>query len=538
MKIKGNIVDIYERRIYSGEINIKDGKIEAIKKSDITSKNYILPGLVDAHIHIESSMVTPGNFAVEAVKHGTIGVVSDPHEIANVCGIDGINYMIEDSLKVPLKFYFGAPSCVPATNFETSGNVITSKQINDLLYRDDIYYLSEMMNFPGVIYGDNEVISKIEIAKRVRKPIDGHAPGLTGKDLKTYVGAGISTDHECSNLFEALEKISLGMKILIREGSAAKNLESLKELFNKHAEKVMLCSDDLHPEMLIKGHINKLIARLVAEGYNLFDVIKSASLNPKKHYKLKTGTLKIGDPADLIVVDRPETMNVLETWIDGIKVFEKNRVSFKADKNRVINKFNCTYINEGQIIVLNERGKIRIIEAIEGEIITKEINSLTESGKVVKTDVTRDYLKIIVKDRYNNHPPSVGFIKGFELKSGAFASSIAHDSHNIICVGVDDSAIVSAVNKVIDMQGGLAVSIDKQIRSLQLNIAGIMTTESCYETAQTYYELTNLVKRLGCKMAAPFMTLSFMALLVIPDLRIGDKGLFDVKKFEPVSLFC
>jgi len=538
MKIFGNIVDIHNRDIYSGVVSISGGRIESIEKYDSTNNSYILPGLVDSHIHIESSMVTPGTFAVEAVKYGTVGVVSDPHEIANVCGIEGINFMIDNASKVPLKFYFGAPSCVPATIFETSGHLITGDQVKELLNRTEINYLSEMMNYPGVINNDKEVFYKIECAKNVDKPIDGHAPGLSGNSLKKYISSGISTDHECSNIEEALEKLSLGMKILIREGSAAKNLDNLKELFNTHPEMVMLCSDDLHPEMLIKGHINKLIAKLIKEGYNAFDVIRSATVNPKKHYKLNTGTLKIGDPADLVIVDSIHEMNVIETWIDGIRVFENERVTFKTDNNLIINKFNCSYINKEQIVVQNNGANIRIIEAVEGELITNQIIASSGHNTVVNSNLEKDYLKIIVKDRYNDMPPAIGFVKGFNLKSGAFASSVAHDSHNIICVGTSDSAIVDAVNKIVDLRGGLAVSSDSGLKYLQLNIGGIMSSYSCSETAMKYDELNKLIISMGCTMSAPFMTLAFMALLVIPELKIGDKGLFDVKNFNPVSLFC
>lgn len=537
MKISGKVVDIHKRSIYNGSIIIENGKILSIAKSEVASGCYILPGLIDSHIHIESSMITPGAFAEEAVRHGTVGVISDPHEIANVCGIEGVNYMIKDAEKVPLKFFFGAPSCVPATIFETSGACLDKNDVKELLKRREIKYLSEMMNFPGVICDSDEVYSKILAAKEAGKPVDGHAPGLTGKDLEKYVSAGISTDHECSNIKEALEKISLGMKILIREGSAAKNLNNLKELYRTHPDYLMLCSDDLHPEMLMKGHINKLIVRLISEGYDVFNVIRSATLNPIMHYNVNSGLLREGDSADFILVDDLSSMNVLETWIDGERVYYNGHISFSADRNREINNFKCSYISHDDIIIENQGGNIRIIEAYDGELLTKELLVSTPAGEVLESDISHDYLKILVKDRYNDGAPVTGFIKGFNLKRGAFASSIAHDSHNIICVGTNDKDIVTAVNAIVDMKGGLSFACNNELYSIKLNIGGIMTSDSCRETASEYQKLNEIVKNMGCTMTAPFMTLAFMALLVIPDLKIGDKGLFDVNKFGLVSLF-
>jgi len=537
MKVSGMLVDIHSREIYPACISIKDGKIENIEKSNSAPNVFIMPGLIDSHIHIESSMVTPGAFALAAVKHGTCGVVSDPHEIANVLGKKGVEFMINDAKKVPLNFFFGAPSCVPATIFESNGANLDHKEVKKLLRMHEIKYLSEMMNFPGVIHDDTEVMKKLNYAKELSKPIDGHAPGLTGKSLQKYIEAGISTDHECSSLKEAREKISLGMKVLIREGSAAKNLNSLKALFNTNPDMVMLCSDDLHPEMLQNGHINKLIARLISEGFNEFDVIRSATINPSEHYSLEAGLLRPGDSADFILVDSLGKMNVLETWIRGEKVFSNGKVLFKYREGRPINKFNCSKVNESDIKVKNKYSDIRIIVAEEGELVTAEIHGSSGGSEYVTPDIGSDVLKIVVKDRYKDFPPSVGFIKGFGLKQGAYASSIAHDSHNIISVGTNDHDIVNSINEIIRMKGGLSVTSGKTIESLQLNIGGIMTTRSVDEIAHDYDKLNQLVNSFGSKMKAPFMTLSFMALLVIPDLKIGDQGLFDVKKFEQVSLF-
>jgi adenine deaminase len=536
-RISGNLVDIHMREIYPAVISVSEGIIEKIKRSSSNFEDYIIPGLIDAHVHIESSMVTPGAFAVAAVRHGTTAVVSDPHEIANVLGLGGVSFMIDDAKKVPLKFNFGAPSCVPATSFETSGAEIGPRDVAKLLDNSDIKFLSEMMNFPGVVFKDKDVIAKIEAAKKLSKPVDGHAPGLKGEMLEKYVAAGISTDHECSSLEEALEKISLGMYIIIREGSAARNLDSLKELFNLQPDKIMLCSDDIHPEMLLKGHINKLIARLISEGYDIFDVIKSATLNPVVHYRLDSGLLRRGDPADFITVSDLKSMNVTGTWIDGQKVFGNGKVLIQYEKGEPVNKFNASHVSKDDIQVVNEKKPYRVIDAVDGELLTGQLMVDTPAGEYLESNIQGDILKIIVKNRYSDASPVTGFIKGFRLKKGAFASSIAHDSHNIIAVGANDNDIVNAINTVIDLEGGLSVSDAGKTDFLRLNIGGIMSDEPVDVVAAKYEELSETVKSFGCLMKAPFMTLSFMALLVIPELKIGDKGLFDVGKFSPVTLF-
>lgn len=537
MKIIGQLVDIHRRDIYPAELTFIGERITDIERIDSAPEIYILPGLTDAHIHIESAMVTPGAFAMSAVKHGTCNVVSDPHEIANVLGIEGVEFMIKDAEKVPLNFFFGAPSCVPATDFESNGTTMNHQIVGQLLRRTEIKYLSEMMNFPGVIYDNPEVLKKIAYAKEVGKPIDGHAPGLRGESLKKYVEAGITTDHECSTLDEALEKIALGMKILIREGSAAKNLDSLKDLYNSNSEMVMLCSDDLHPEMLLKRHINKLIGGLISEGFNVFDVIRSATINPSIHYGLEAGLLRKDDNADFILVDSLEKMNVLETWIKGKKVFSEGKPLFEYNAPAAVNNFNCLPLTEKDILVRKRKKKIRVIVATEGELLTREEHLSSGESEFIAPDTINDVLKIVVKDRYKDLPASVGFIKGFGLKGGAFASSIAHDSHNIISIGTNDRDIVNSINEIVKMKGGLSVCAGDKIQSLKLNIGGIMTTRSCESIAADYDKLNKLTESMGCSMKAPFMTLSFMALLVIPDLKIGDQGLFDVKKFQKVSLF-
>ncbi len=538
MKISGQLVDIHLRDIYPAEIFISNGLIDRIERKTEAPADFILPGFIDAHIHIESSMITPGAFGMEAVRHGTIGVVCDPHEIANVLGWKGVQFMIDDAKKSPLYFWFGLPSCVPATAFETSGAAISARETEKRLKSPSIKFLSEMMNFPGVLMNDGEVIRKLEAAKRLGKPVDGHAPGLSGESLKKYIESGISTDHECSTLEEAREKIGLGMKVLIREGSAARNLDDLKPLFTMHPDKIMLCSDDLHPEMLEVRHIGSLAGKLIEEGYDKFDVIRSATVNPVKHYGLESGLLQKGGRADFIVVGNLGEMDVKETWIAGEKIFDRGKRNFTYTPGKPLNKFNCSPVSEDEIRAVNKGGKIRIIEAFDGQLLTGEIRISLPDGEYLEADPARDILKIVVKDRYGDSPPAIGFIKGFGLKRGAFASSIAHDSHNILSVGANDSDMVSAINEIVRCKGGLAVSDRSGLKSLQLNIGGIMTTASCHETASQYKVLNRLVSDLGCNLTAPFMTLSFMALLVIPSLKIGDRGLFDVNRFSPVSLYA
>lgn len=537
MEKAGQLIDIFSREFYPARITVNGKIIQKIERISSAPDQYILPGIIDSHIHIESSMVTPGSFASAAVSRGTTAVVSDPHEIANVLGIEGVRFMINDASGVPLKFFFGAPSCVPATSFESSGAVIDAEDIRQLLAMPEIKYLAEMMNFPGIIYNDAEVCKKIEYAHQAGLPVDGHAPGLRGEPLRKYVSAGITTDHECSTLEEAREKISLGMKILIREGSAARNLDALKPLYNSDPGHIMLCSDDLHPEMLVKGHIDRLIVKLVGEGFNLFDIIRSCTVNPSIHYGLETGLLRPGDPADFIVVDDPARMNVIQTWINGNKVFEEGNVLFQYNPGNPVNSFKCSPINEIEIRVPHQTGYMRVVTAFDGELFTKETLYEPPAGKYVQSDIVKDIIKIVVKNRYGDTPPAVGFIKGFGLKLGAFASSVAHDSHNIICVGTSDIDIVTAVNEVARMKGGLTVVCGNKINSLPLPIAGIMSDEPVDNVASEYEKLSAMVKSCGCLMSAPFMTLSFMALLVIPELKLSDRGLFDGREFKIVNLF-
>ena len=504
------------------------------------SSHYILPGFIDAHIHIESSMIIPSEFARLAVVHGTVATISDPHEIGNVLGLEGIRYMIDNGKKVPFHFYFGASSCVPATQFETAGAHISARDIEDLFTVDGLKYLSEMMNFPGVLNRDPEVMAKIEVAKRLKKPIDGHAPGLRGKEAKQYISAGISTDHECYELQEALEKVQHGMHILIREGSAAKNYEALHPLIGKFPEKVMFCSDDKHPHELVVGHINELVKRSIVENkYDLMDVLRIASYNPIIHYQLDVGLLREQDSADFIVVDNLTDFTVLETFVKGVKVAEKGKSLIPRVAASTPNRFNLSFKKpqDFEVAAKGTTATLAVIQPEDGQLITRQtkLPAKIVQGKVV-SDIERDILKLAVVNRYQETPPAIGFIQNFGLKKGAIASCIAHDSHNIIAVGCTDDEICRAVNALIEHKGGIcAISGSKQL-VLPLPVAGIMSPEDGYLVAEKYSEIDRYAKELGSRLHAPFMTLSFMALLVIPELKLSDKGLFDSKLFSFIPL--
>jgi adenine deaminase len=532
--ISGNVVDIINRKITPSTVHVKDGKIEKIVPDEKAEYGtYLMPGFIDAHIHIESSMLIPSEFARIAVIHGTVATVSDPHEIANVLGIDGIRYMINNGMQVPFKFYFGASSCVPATSFETAGAVISANEIKELFEVDGLVYLSEMMNYPGVLFADPGVMEKIKTAKDLRKPVDGHSPGLKGEQAKKYIDAGISTDHECYMLDEALDKLKYGMKIIIREGSAAKNYDALHTIIPEHYENVMFCSDDRHPDDLILGEIDKIVRRSVAHGYDVFKVLQCACINPIKHYGLNVGMLREGDPADFIEVNNLKDFKVMKTFINGEKVAENGKSNIQKVTSEIINHFNAEHKTADDFKVKQTGKNIRVIKAINGEIITQsfETEPKVENGFLV-SDVERDILKITVVERYTGGKPSIAFINNFGLKKGAIASSVAHDSHNIIAVGATDGDIALAINSIIDARGGICVVSDGKVNILGLPIAGLMTNEDAYIVAEKYQIIDKFAKKLGSKLSAPFMTLSFMALLVIPSLKLSDKGLFDGTKFE------
>ncbi|EMQ96469.1 MAG: adenine deaminase [Xanthomarina sp.] len=548
MILKGNIVDIPNQRVFKGEITIKDGKIFSVEEKQHNVNHYILPGFVDAHIHIESSMLVPSEFARIAVKHGTIATVSDPHEIANVLGVEGVEFMINNGKETPFKFNFGAPSCVPATSFESAGAVIDSEGIKTLMANPDIKYLAEMMNYPGVLFKDDEVLKKIAWAKHYNKPIDGHAPGLRGDDLTKYIQAGISTDHECFTFEEGLEKLQKGMKVLIREGSAAKNFEALIDLLPEHYENMMFCSDDKHPDDLLLHHINNLCARAVAKGMDVFKVLQVACVNPVKHYNLDVGLLNVGDFADCIVVEDLKDFKTLQTYINGELVFDEDISKIDSVPFEILNNFQTDkkdvsdfrYESSATLRLRSGQAKIRVIEALEGQLVTNEIivESLLQDGNLV-SNVEKDILKMTVVNRYQNQKPAIAFIKNFGLKKGAIASSVGHDSHNIIAVGVSDEAICKAVNLLIETKGGICavsdsenLSADKAEKVVALPVAGIMSDQDAKTIGKQYAELDKMAKQLGSTLHAPYMTLSFMALLVIPSLKLSDKGLFDGNTFQ------
>ena len=537
-KISGNIVDVVKKNIYKGTLTIENGKItDIIKDNTVKSNNYILPGLIDSHVHIESSMLVPSEFAKIAVCHGTVATVSDPHEIANVCGIEGINYMIEDGEKVPFKFFFGAPSCVPATDFETSGAIIDSKDISNLMKRDDIYFLSEMMNFPGVINNKVEVLNKIKAAKAANKVIDGHAPSVTGKDLINYASKGISTDHECINIHEAIEKINAGMIIQIREGSAAKNFESLYTLIDSHPDKVMLCTDDTHPNDLIKDHIKKLVKMSIDKGLDIFNILRATTYNVVKHYNIPVGLLQKNDFADFIIVNNLKDFNVLETYIDGVLVAKNGKAKFKTTKNTIINNFNRTRISEKDIVAHSNNPTTKVIEVIDGELVTRMSERTLPAKKgVLFPDIENDILKIVVVNRYVDEKPIIGFVKNFGLKKGAIASSIAHDSHNIVAIGTSDKELVKAVNTIIKNKGGICAVNLGEITDLKLEIGGLMSRNDAYTVSAHYEKVHNKAVEYGSKLKSPFMTMAFMTLLVIPSIKIGDKGIMDVNQFKYIIM--
>ncbi|WP_300596382.1 adenine deaminase [Niabella sp.] len=546
-QVKGNLVDIRQRAVVFAlvtfnEEGIRD--IQVIEEQSVAGYPYLLPGFVDSHVHIESSMLVPSEFARLAVVHGTVATVSDPHEIANVCGMEGVRYMIENGKTVPFHFNFGAPSCVPATSFETAGARLGVAEVTELLQDPEIRYLSEMMNFPGVLAADPEVMEKIKAAHKAGKPVDGHAPGLRGAAARQYAeaiadnAAGLrGTDHECFTKEEALDKLKAGMKILIREGSAAKNFEALIDLLNDYPEDIMFCSDDKHPDSLEAGHIDRLCARAVEKGVNVFHVLQAACVNPVTHYRLDVGQLKKGDPADLILIEDLQHFKVLETYINGTLVASGGKTLIQASRAGIINQFECRPKTVADFrMPVTAAPEIPVIEALDGQLITNALYlQLPQDRGQFVSDPGKDLLKITVVNRYREAVPAMALIRNFGLKRGAMASSVAHDSHNIIAVGVDDESLCRAVNLVIDAKGGVAAVDHDQEMIVPLPVAGLMSNEDGYAVAAAYTAIDQMVKAMGSTLSAPFMTLSFMALLVIPALKLSDKGLFDGQKFELIT---
>lgn len=538
MKISGNIVDTVNSRIFPGTIEVVDGRIAGISGNGGKYSHYITPGFIDSHVHVESSMLIPSEFARLATVHGTVATVSDPHEIVNVLGVPGMDFMLENAARVPFKFYFGASSCVPATGFETSGADLEAAQIEALLKRKEIVYLSEMMNYPGVINEDPAVMSKLAAAKKLGRPIDGHAPGLMGDGLVKYVSAGITTDHESYMYEEGRQKLELGMKLMIREGSAAKNFDALHPLIREYPGKCMFCSDDKHPDDLAKGHINRLVSRAVKLGYDTMEVLRCATLHPVRHYGLDAGLLQTGDPADMLIVEDLENFNVIETYINGKLVMENGRSNLPRINVEYLNNFNAGEKRIPDFAVKAEGNVVNVIEAIDGQLVTRRGEMPANiSGEWAGPDVNRDLLKIAVVNRYRDTPPSVAFVKNFGLKCGALASSFAHDSHNVVAIGTSDEYITRAANLVIKNRGGLSLVIDGKEDYLKLPVAGLMTDNDGYDVAGKYSRMTRAAVENGSRLKAPYMTLSFMALLVIPEIKLSDRGLFDGNNFKFMELF-
>ncbi|MGN0032709.1 MAG: adenine deaminase [Candidatus Limimorpha sp.] len=540
MKIKGQIVDVIANRIFRGAIIVDNGIIVDVIEEDNDENKVIMPGLIDSHIHIESSMLVPSEFARIAVTHGTVGAICDPHEIANVLGIEGVRFMVDEGKRVPFKFFFGAPSCVPATCFETSGAVIDSDGVEKLLAMDDIYFLGEVMDYVGVLSENQEILRKINMTLSRGKVVDGHVPSLRGDDVRKYASAGISTDHESVSCEEALDKVKSGILIQIRQGSAAKNLDALLPLFNICPDKLMFCTDDNHSDDLVNAHINMMIKKAIGMGYNVLDVIKAATLNPVRHYNVNVGLLQKNDPADFIVIDNLNDFNVLQTFINGNIVAENGKSNIAHLDVDFINNFNAMPVKPDDFFVRDEGKNVKVIEIVKDQIITNILSvRLMPKGDSMnlQSDVENDILKIAVINRYKQSKPVVGFVKNFGLKKGAIASSVAHDSHNIIVVGCTDEDMAEAVNQIIASKGGMISYSSEESVLIPLPIAGLMCSDDGYEVASKYKEAKALSTKLGAKVSSPFMTLGFMALLVIPNLKISDKGLFDTQNFEFVSLY-
>ncbi|WP_339924113.1 adenine deaminase [uncultured Cyclobacterium sp.] len=538
-KVRGKFVNIINRKIFPVEIQISQGKIRSVLEVSEAPNKFILPGFIDAHVHIESSLLIPSEFARLACIHGTVATVSDPHEIANVCGLEGVEYMIDNGNQTPFKFFFGAPSCVPATEFETAGAVIDSSETEKLLRRKEILYLAEMMNWPGVLAGNEEVKKKIEWAKKYNKPVDGHAPGLRGEQAVEYINAGISTDHECVSLEEARNKVNHGMKIVIREGSAAKNFEALIDLIDDFPSQIMFCSDDKHPDSLLEGHINELAARAINKGKDLFHVLQACCINPVLHYGLDVGVLKVNDAADFIIVDDLINFKVFETYISGELVAKEGKTKLLSVKYPAINNFNTSYVTAVDFELIHEGGKAKVIQAHDSQLITTSVfvDVPSINGKV-STDFENDILKIAVINRYQPHlKPAVALVQNFGLKNGAIGSSVAHDSHNIIIVGTDDALMAKAANLIIESKGGLSAVSNEEARLLKLPVGGLMSNADGFSIARDYIEIDKVAKGLGCSLQSPYMTLSFMALLVIPQIKLSDKGLFDGETFSFTKVF-
>ena len=534
--VTGVIIDPIKRETYGAEIRIANGRIQKITPNSAITAPYIIPGLVDSHVHIESSMLTPANFARAAAKHGTVAAVCDPHEVANVAGVDGLKFMLADAKNASIKLMFGAPSCVPASPFDECAQPFTPSIIGSLL-DSGMEFLGEMMNYPGVIGADKQVMGIIAEATKRKKPVDGHAPGLGGSALNAYAQAGISTDHECYTMPEALEKIALGMKILIREGSAAKNFDALHPLISSHPGMVMFCTDDCHPDDLERGHINALLRRAVADGHSIYDALMAASINPAKHYGIDMGLLREGDWADFVVIDSPQQCRPIATYVNG-----KDVLAEASQCPTTLLPHSYVFPNPDEIArislsVVAKTARCKAIGVLIDQLVTEPWLFDVVPGQVVEANPAADILKIVVVSRYNPSRYSVGFIHGIGLKRGAIADSTAHDSHHIVAIGADDASIMHAMTYIAEQGGGLCVAVDGQVRGLPLPVFGLMANAPVESVGSAYSQINALAIETGCTIKAPFMTMAFMALSVIPKLKIIPAGLFDGEKFDLTNMF-
>ncbi len=537
--IAANIVDVVKKRVFFGQVHLSAGKIDKVVEvgEERARAPYLIPGFVDAHVHIESSMLIPDEFARAAIAHGTLASVSDPHEIVNVLGMEGFRFMVDRAKLTPFTILFGAPSCVPATAFETAGAEFTLNDMRVLLHSGQAGYVSEMMNFPGVLNDDPDVKAKLSLAEEFGVPVDGHAPGLKGDRAAKYVHAGISTDHECTSLQEAEDKIAAGMHILIREGSAARDFNVLHPLLKTHPHSVMLCSDDKHPDDLQVGHVKDEVVRAINLGYALMDVLRAATFNPVKHYGLSLGLLQAGDSFDALLVDNLKSFAVETAWIQGQVVAKHGKCLLDSQPVTPINRFVASEVTPQQLQIPHPGSPCRVIQVKEGSLYTRKvIRHVPETNGWIAADASQDIAFLVVLNRYSESEPAVALVTGFGIQDGAIASSVAHDSHNIVAVGSSAEHLATVINEVIKTEGGLAAVNSAGVTSLPLPIAGLMSDQPCEIVGPQYKQMNEQARNLGSPLHAPFMTLSFMALLVIPELKLSDRGLFDGTSFQFCSL--
>lgn len=543
------LINTFSGDIYKTDIAIYNGKIvgfgnyNAVKTVDVKGM-YVSPGFIDGHVHIESSMVKIPEFAKVVLPCGTTSVIIDPHEIANVLGIEGIKYMLSSSLNSMLGVYVMLPSCVPSTELETSGATLSSHDLSLLLNDERVLGIAEVMNYPGVINKDREVLNKIAIAGN--KAIDGHAPFLSGKPLYAYVASGIRSDHECSNLDEALEKLRAGMYIMIREGTAAKNLKSLIKLVNdSNYRKCVFVTDDRHLEDIHnEGHINYLVKKAIEYGVDPVKAIQMATINTAEYFGLKNlGALLPGYNADFIVFDNFKKMNIKMVYKDGMLVAKDGKILdgvIKDYKEKLRGTINVKWIEHEDFALKAETKKARVINVIPNEIITKmTVEEVKIDGGYVSSDTDRDILKIAVIERHMaSGRIAKGLVRGFKLKKGAIASSVSHDSHNIVVIGTHDGDMYQAAVGVVKMQGGICAALNGQIlEALPLPVAGLMSDRSADFVRTKLRRLIEVSRYLGSDLPDPFMAMSFLTLPPIPEIKITDRGIIDANKFKVVNLF-